>query len=137
MTNLTQPEPNKQHFPSLDLTIPNFKLKSPNSPEHWTSRHARVKKEKRLITLSLAESGHLNTLYQLPCSVVFTRISPRPFDSDNLISSLKNCRDFISSLIIPGLAPGRADSSDFISWHYEQIRGEKNQYALNIKIYQT
>lgn len=137
MIEINEPRPLERCSLTLDLTVPGFHLKSPNSPEHWTARHARVKKEKKILALAMMESGNLNTLFYLPCTVVITRISPRRMDDDNFVASCKTVIDFFSNVIIPGLAPGRADGSEFIVWKYNQERRSKGEYALNIKIYQT
>ena len=137
MNEMTQARGLERSSLTLDLTIPGFHLKSPNSPEHWTARHARVKREKKSLAHAMMESGNLNKLFHLPCTVIITRISPRRMDEDNYIASAKAIKDFIAGIIIPGLAPGRADGSEFIVWKYQQERRSKGEYAINIKIYQT
>jgi len=68
----------------------------------------------------------------LPIKVSMCRISPREYDYDNLVASMKEIRDKISDWLIPGLAPGRADSDERITWHYMQKKGEPKEVALEI-----
>ncbi len=71
----------------------------------------------------------------LPCLVKMTRIAPREFDFDNLVSSFKYIRDYISERILPGLAKGRADGDKRIEWVYNQEKGKTREYAIRIEIY--
>jgi len=68
----------------------------------------------------------------LPVKVTMTRISPREYDDDNLTSSMKEIRDKVADWLIPGLAPGRADSDERITWVYEQRKGQPKEIALEI-----
>jgi hypothetical protein len=141
------PEAFNEVFPSLPktinetlvfhLVIPNFRLTTPNSQgNHWT-KASRVRKEKRRFALALIEQELTNSLFHLPCTVIITRVSPRKMDDDNNIGACKHIRDLMGNLIIPGLKPGRADGSEFITWKYVQEKKGKGIYEVDIKVYQT
>jgi len=97
------------------------------------NRHVKKKRHKDQRTLIWIFTRHQPTV-SLPCRVIMTRIAPREYDFDNLVSSLKYVRDYIAEWIIPGQAKGRADGDKLIRWHYFQEKGEVRQYALNVKI---
>jgi len=68
----------------------------------------------------------------LPCKIVLTRVSPRSLDTDNLPCAFKWIRDAIADLIIPGLAPGRADGDELIEWVYEQEKQSQRCTKITI-----
>lgn len=70
---------------------------------------------------------------KLPAHIKLTRVAPRILDSDNLPVSMKYFRDAIADYFIPGLAPGRADSNERLTWSYDQRKGT---YAVEIEITQ-
>ena len=115
----------------LKFTLP-LKIVSPNVSEHWTAKYKRSKAQQNALALVLKLS--LATV-SLPCTVTLIRLGTRPLDFDNLVFSLKAVRDFISSLLVPGLAPGQADSDKRITWVYQQGKGSKQmKYGLVIEI---
>jgi hypothetical protein len=64
--------------------------------------------------------------------ITFTRLAPRTLDYDNLVAAFKGARDTVADILIPGLAPGRADDSDQIEFEYGQ---EKHPaYGLRIDV---
>lgn len=99
--------------------------------EHWTKKHKRHKSQKNTIRLFL--SSHLSEKC-LPCQINLTRIAPRSLDDDNLSSAMKNVRDYICDLLIPGKRMGRADSDKRIEIKYEQMRGVPKEYAIEVEI---
>jgi len=111
------------------LHIPLKLVSEANTREHWTKKHTRKKKQQQMVY----QAWH-NLDVNLPINISFTRIAPRRYDSDNLVTSFKHVRDIICSLITPGLAPGRADDLDGISFEYHQHRGEKKEYKIIITI---
>lgn len=115
---------------SVSFTIP-YRLKSEaNLREHWTKKHKRHKQERGLIALYLR-----NHTPSLPCHVRLIRIAPRPFDDSNLVSGFKHIQDSVSDHLVPGLAPGRADSDPRIKWSYNQEKGKPKEHAIKIEIY--
>lgn len=114
----------------IDWTLP-IKLVSPNTKEHWTKTYKRNKQIKKIIWAKWKQEN-INIIP--PCKVTITRVSPRAYDDDNFISSAKPLRDAIADLLCPGLAAGRADSNQDISWHYCQKRGLPKQNEVRIQI---
>jgi hypothetical protein len=104
-----------------------------NTHEHWRKSHARHQKQKYRIKKEFMAAKPKITL---PIEIRLTRISPRPYDHDNLVSSFKYIVDAICEYITPGLRPGRADSIPGIDISYHQEKGEPKKYSLKIEIFQ-
>ena len=115
---------------SINIKLPIKIISEANNTDHWTKKHKRKKDIAKKLRTYLPSFGKCH----LPCKVTLTRISPRRLDSDNLIISFKFIRDYLSNLLIPGLAPGRADDDHRIEWCYEQVRGESKEYAIIVRI---
>jgi hypothetical protein len=47
---------------------------------------------------------------------------------------MKNIRDYICDILIPGKKMGRADSDKRIQVKYEQIKGIPKEYAIEVEI---
>jgi len=115
----------------LEWDIP-LEIVSPNVQEHWTKKHKRNKRNKRLIMsfwLTRRESP------QPPCEILIERkISgkSKAYDEDNLIAGCKFIRDCISDLLIPGLAPGQADSDKRLTWQYKQVTAKSKGVLITI-----
>lgn len=111
----------------------NLQIVSPNRQEHWTARHKRNKRNKRLLWAHWVSS---NTKPQPPCIVRIQRCfcsKSKEMDSDNMISASKNLRDCIADLLIPGLPPGRADGDKRITWQYSQASAKYNCIRILIE----
>lgn len=89
-----------------------------NSRNHWTHHHKITKKQRDIITRHWKATMY-GYKFTTPLNVMLVRCSPRKLDGDNLTMALKAARDTIADILIPGLAPGRADGDDRITWHYE------------------
>lgn len=101
-----------------------------NCSAHWTVKHKRHKNQKRIIW---TKWNQIKPRILLPCNIELTRISPRTLDKEeNLPMSLKWVKDTIADLLRPGLAPGRADDSCEMIWHYGQEKGKKQQVRIRI-----
>lgn len=114
----------------IQISLP-IKLCNPiNHGTHWSKTLKQKKQQQHLV------KSHLNThpIPQIPCIVTLTRIAPRKLDDDNLPPCFKWIRDTIADHLIPGLAPGRADSDPKIKWEYAQLKGDPHQYAVEIQI---
>ena len=110
--------------------IPIKVLSESNVSEHWTKKAQRKKKQKKVISLFIA-----NSRVTPPCHVRLTRIAPRDLDEhDNLRSAFKSIIDAISDRLIPGLAAGRADGDKRITWEFAQRKGSPKTYALEIQL---
>lgn len=104
-----------------------------NRHEHWAAKHRRNKHNSDMIRLTLRNGLHQ---IEMPCTISMVRIAPRTLDDDNLIAALKYVRDTIADMITPGLAPGRADGLEGITWQYKQEKKTKT-YGLKIVLSQT
>ena len=105
-----------------------IRLVSPNVSEHWRVKHKRNKLHAMLIRSELSKVAKP----ALPCSVTLTRRGVGQMDADNCIYACKPARDTIADWLLPGLAAGRADGDERITWHYKQEQGYP--YALIIEI---
>lgn len=65
---------------------------------------------------------------ELPCTVTFTRISPRMLDvGDNLNSSMKHVRDQVAKEL------GVDDNDSRITWVYSQEKGKEFRVRIEIQ----
>src|ERR1700676_2675398 len=103
--------------------------------EHWTAKSKRHAKQKMLMRIYLFQYAEY---FPFPCIVTLTRIAPRQLDDDNLSASFKYFRDAIAGYLVPGDKPdGQKDNDKRIKWQYNQMKGEKGQYALKVEIEPT
>lgn len=110
------------------VTIPVRLISEANNTDHWTKKNKRKKEIQRVIRQVWGIAPIRNT--KLPVLITLTRLAPRTLDYDNLVAAFKWARDTIADILIPGLAPGRADDSDQIEFDYKQ---EKNpEYGIKI-----
>lgn len=104
---------------------------SANLAEHHFVKRKREKPQLFKILLALKPQT-----ITLPCCIVLTRIAPRELDDDdNLRYAFKSHKDKIADILIPGLAPGRADGDKRLQWKYAQEKGKPKEYAMKIQIY--
>jgi hypothetical protein len=97
-----------------------------NLREHWRTRSARDRREKRTTALYLSKVEKP----ALPVKVTLTRLAPRSLDSDNLAISFKAVRDAVAEW----LGADDRDGSG-ITWAYEQARPTTPKtYAAQILI---
>lgn len=107
-----------------------IRLKSEaNIREHWTAKHKRIKEYKKRIEAALLCD---KIDIELPIQLTLIRIAPRALDLDNLLFAFKPIRDFICDKLIPGLKPGRADSSHLIDIRYAQETRKPKEYLIKI-----
>jgi len=114
----------------FDCLLPIKTISEANTRDHWTKGYKRHKLQKMWIRATF--QGQINKIIT-PCHVILTRYG-RKMDDDNLISALKYVRDEIASQIKPGLAPGKADEGEDITWEYKQKA--QNKVELRIEIFQ-
>lgn len=123
----------------LDIIVPIHTVSESNACEHWTKKHKRHKAQKHAIELSISGPIRQNLLEKfLPeetLTILLSRIAPRQFDYDNLVTSFKPIRDYIANILIPGKKIGRADDSDRLIWNYNQQKGKPKEYAIRIQIF--
>jgi len=110
-----------------------LKLSSANVLGHWSKRYALNKK------LSAQVRAQCNDIkkIELPCTIILTRESPKLMDYDNYVFACKHLVDVIADMIIPGLAPGRADGDKRLKFQYEQVKRKGKQYFVCIDIKKT
>ncbi len=113
-----------------------IKLISPNKKMHHMILYKKEKSMKECIKFLLKVE---TTIPQHPpLHVRLTRYSKKLFDWDNFISACKPIRDCVADFIIPGKAPGQADSSPDIYWHYIQEKLKKGeQESLTVEIFEV
>lgn len=119
--------PKKYLLEDFSVYIPLATISEANTFEHWSDRHRRHKKQKAIVKLTVPTQA-----YPMPCTIQLTRISPRNLDDDNLVSAFKHIRDAIAEKINPGLAPGRADDDQRITWEYSQEKGPPKQQGIRV-----
>ena len=101
-----------------------------NNTEHWTKKAKRHRIQKWLVKKVFLDNKFK---FKLPIEITFIRIATRELDKeDNLPMSIKYIKDAIADLIIPGLAPGRADDSKEITWKYDQRKGKVRENYIEV-----
>lgn len=118
-------------MPWVQIRLPIRLVSEANNTEHWTKKRKRKLQQQKMIGYLL--NSQERPPY-FPVLVTLTRISPRWLDSDNLQMAFKSIRDCVSNWLIPGKAPGQADSDKRIQWHYMQEKGQPKEYAVQITI---
>jgi hypothetical protein len=115
----------------LTLTLPIRTVTESNAKEHWATKHRRAKAQRQDVFISLGLSHR--TRPPLPLQITVTRISPRPLDEDNCVSSLKHCIDGIADWLAGEYGKGN-DRLPGLTWRYAQRRGKPKEYAVEITI---
>jgi hypothetical protein len=106
-------------------TSARYELKNPLNGSGGTTRGARMAANARrarerqlgaLLAYQLHPGRHGDSVGRR-CAVVLTRVSPRPFDDDNLAAAFKSCRD--------GMAQAWRidDGGDEVVWLYDWRKG--------------
>jgi hypothetical protein len=117
----------------LKETFPEMKILTPNHQgRHWGKVYScNTKNKKRIVTWWKEAQIKVKP----PCTVSLIRIASRKYDRDNIVTAFKGIQDTISSLLVPGLAPGQADNEKHgIIWVYSQEKGAPKEYAVRIEI---
>lgn len=116
------------------LTIPHISVVSDaNLMLHWSKVHKkRIAHDSIIRLIWKSNKFHETVLYNKPYIIIFTRISPRKFDSDNLQMAFKGIRDTMADILIPGKKRGVADSDPRLTWIYDQVKGPK---GIKIEVY--
>ncbi|MGJ7508696.1 hypothetical protein [Variovorax sp. GT1P44] len=94
-----------------------------NKREHWRRRAERTREHRWATGVSLQST---KTAPVLPCTILLTRIAPRPLDDDNLRGALKAVRDGVADWL------GLDDRDSRVTWDYEQRRGPTKYYAVEV-----
>jgi hypothetical protein len=118
----------------VDWIIPMKIISESNNFDHWTKKRKRSIVHKERIWNEWIIQGKPEIIP--PCIVKLSRIAPRMLDEeDNLRTAFKHIKDHIADIIIPFLAPGRADGNKGIKWEFNQYKGKPKEYALQIEIF--
>lgn len=112
--------------PELTIIVPLRTRSEMNLREHWSKRSRRMANHRAVAYLRL--SAALMSVLPVPAIVTMVRIAPRQLDDDNLRGALKGVRDGVAD------AFGLDDRDPRIRWRYEQRRGNKMEYAVEIRI---
>lgn len=110
------------------FVIPIRTVSESNCHEHWRHRQRRAKAQRSAAFLSTRGHGGISLAKHLPLIVTITRVSPRALDDDNLAMSQKHVRDGIADAL------GVNDRDPLVRWMYQQRRGAKGQYAVDVSI---
>ena len=102
---------------SKTFTVPIRLRSEANIKDHWAKKRKRRLDQQKAV--AILWNSHIRAL-TLPAGITLTRQAPRTLDDDNLVSAFKWIRDAIADLITPGLARGRADNVEGLSFHYSQ-----------------
>ena len=111
---------------TLKFIVPLRTTAGQNVREHHLARHRRVKAERHavawLLITKLPPRG--------PVRVLMRRVSPgNPLDAhDNLRGALKAPVDQVAAWL------GRDDRDPSITWDYDQRRGEKGEWLVEIEV---
>lgn len=116
----------------LHLTLLPLRLVSEsNQREHWTTRHRRRKAQRETTYYWLRHWMPIPP--PLPLTITLTRVAPRMFDSDGLVSSVKACQDACADWLCGAYGKGQ-DRQVGLTWIYRQRRGEPHEYAVEISV---
>ena len=113
------------------ISVPLRTGRGQNDREHWAAKARRVKAERQGMHWGMvtAAPGRQRFGSLLPCTVTLTRVAPSAgLDGDNLQGSLKACRDGVADWL------GVDDRDPRVTWHYEQRRGGRGEYAVEVSI---
>lgn len=113
---------------SITITIPVRIYSEANIQQHWAIKHRRKKIIQKAIRYIWNSCSIRNV--KLPVTITLTRLAPRTLDDDNLVASFKSARDVVADLLIPGLAPGRADDNPKIKFLYDQMKSKEYSFKI-------
>jgi hypothetical protein len=116
---------------SIQFSVPVKILSEANNSDHWAKKNSRKHAIRSAIKLRWLLIGSVEI--ELPCLIRLTRIAPRSLDYDNLVYSMRNVTNIVAELILPGLAPGRADGDTRLKFEYLQRKVSKT-YAVEVEI---
>ena len=96
-----------------------------NLREHWRKTHQRAKTHRQAAAFHLKHFGARQPPAP-PLLIRFTRLAPRPLDSDNNVISFKNLRDGVADYLgVPDNHPG-------LTFEYAQAKSA--EYRVRIEL---
>lgn len=112
--------------PAVVIELPLKTVSEANVRSHWRVKAARAKTQRSTMRLLVLERRR--DIHAMPLTVHMTRVAPGLLDDDNLESALKAVRDGVAD----GL--GVDDRDPRVSWAYDQRRGARDLYQVEIRI---
>lgn len=114
------------------IRIEGAKLDSTNIQIRGTSaagkRWRAIKRKEERDNAAMFCRLYIGARVALPVIVTLVRVSPRPYDDDNIRGAFKAWRDGVSDwLKVP-------DNDPNVTWEYLQVRGHPKQYAVEIRV---
>jgi hypothetical protein len=115
---------------SIEVDLPVRIVSEMNGRDHWTKVHKRSKDHHHAVFYTLVPFKKL--LGMIAGSderivVTFTRLGPGHFDSDNLASGFKFCRDEVAKML------GINDGDERFDWRYEQVSARMHSARVRIE----
>ena len=90
----------------------------------------KERKEQRTITCMAMRGAFIKEWPGLPCVITLTRVAPSSgLDDDAIGPALKSCRDGITDAL--GL---KNDRDPMLTWRYQQRRGPRGHYSVEVAI---
>jgi hypothetical protein len=84
---------------------------------------AALAKDASMLRSRLSEYGRI--------TILLTRYGRR-LGSDNLVGGCKAVRDAVADVLIPGLAPGRADDDSRLFWAWNQVTSKRPTIKISL-----
>lgn len=103
------------------VSLPVRTVSEMNVRTHWAKRAARMREHRKIAYLMVPRVS-------LPCVVTLRRVSAGELDDDNVRSALKGVRDGIADRL------GVKDNDPRVEWVYEQEKGPRGSYSVNVRI---
>lgn len=113
------------------VVIPVKTVSESNAHEHWRARQQRAKRQRHAaawLVRSVCSLAWVARHVDGGIVVHLTRVSPGTLDSDNLAASGKHVRDGIADAL------GIDDRDPRVTWLYDQRRGPRGHYAVEVRI---
>ena len=122
---LTRDGAKDKHITTVEL--PMVLPSNANLREHWAQRAKRTRSQRDIVKLTCTALFRAEGV-KAPCTVRLIRISPRPLDGDNLVSSFKAVQDGVADAL------GVDDRDIRVQWSYNQQRGGPKEHLLRIVV---
>ena len=115
----------KQGMAMIEVCLPLKIVSVANLRLHWAVKAKLAKKHRQSAFNALAG---LAAPPAPPCTIVLTRVAPKPLDGDNLQSAFKAVRDGVADWL------GVDDGHKQIDWQYFQRPGGVKVYQVEIEV---
>ena len=112
----------------LTAWIPGHVPSVANLREHWAKRAKRAKAQRASAHYAFADQYRMGLPDWHKARVTLCRYSPRPLDSDNLVSCAKNFRDGVADRL------GIKDNDPRVTWLYEAKKHKDKGLFIEIAL---